>query len=184
MVDYLNYQGIDLAKSLLLFSKEEKIYLNDKLAIDYLKIYGANCFGNGLDKKSYDARIQWINDNENDILNFEDGKLLKQAELKLLFLSFCFEYQKYYNNKKSEKSFYYSDFPIKLDSTCNGFQHIALILGDLKIAKNVNITLPKSFDETPMDFYFYIAAKVKERIELMVSNDKLDVNDNDTNSFY
>jgi DNA-directed RNA polymerase len=28
--EYLNYQGIELAKSLLLFSKEEKVYLDDE----------------------------------------------------------------------------------------------------------------------------------------------------------
>jgi hypothetical protein len=56
--DYLNYQSIELAKSLLSFSKGEKIYKNDKFALNFLKIYGANCFGNGIDKKSYEDRIK------------------------------------------------------------------------------------------------------------------------------
>lgn len=51
VVEYLNYQSIELAKALLLFSNGEKIYLNDDFAIKYLKIYGANCFGNKLEKK-------------------------------------------------------------------------------------------------------------------------------------
>jgi DNA-directed RNA polymerase len=53
MSEYLNYQGIELAKSLLLFSIEEKVYLNDEIAINYLKIYGANCFGNKVEKKIF-----------------------------------------------------------------------------------------------------------------------------------
>ena len=57
MVDYLNYQSIELAKSLLLFSKGEIIYKSDTEAIEYLKIFGANCFGNGIDKKSFNERV-------------------------------------------------------------------------------------------------------------------------------
>jgi DNA-directed RNA polymerase len=48
--EYLTYQGIELAKSLLLFSNSEKVNKTDKDSINYLKIFGANCFGNKLDK--------------------------------------------------------------------------------------------------------------------------------------
>jgi DNA-directed RNA polymerase len=51
-VDYLNYQSVELAKALLLFSKSEKIYKTDEKAINYLKLYGANLYGNGLEKRS------------------------------------------------------------------------------------------------------------------------------------
>jgi len=58
MADYLNYQSIELAKALLIFSKGEKVFKGDRESIDYLKIFGANCFGNGIDKKSYNDRVQ------------------------------------------------------------------------------------------------------------------------------
>ena len=49
ITEYLNYQGIELAKALLIFAKSEKLYKTDELSIKFLKIYGANCFGNNLD---------------------------------------------------------------------------------------------------------------------------------------
>lgn len=51
--EYLNYQGIDLAKGLLLFSRGEIVNLSDQTAINYLKIFGANSFGNKLEKNKY-----------------------------------------------------------------------------------------------------------------------------------
>jgi len=60
VTEYLNYQGIELAKGLLQFSIEEKVYLSDDFAINYLKIFGANCFGNKLEKQSFKDRIAKI----------------------------------------------------------------------------------------------------------------------------
>jgi hypothetical protein len=57
IVEYLNYQNIELAKSLLEFSVGEKVYINDEIAINYLKIFGANCYGNKVEKKSFNDRI-------------------------------------------------------------------------------------------------------------------------------
>jgi hypothetical protein len=59
VVEYLNYQGIELAKSLLEFSVGEKIYINEtnSEAINFLKIFGANCYGNKIEKKSFNDRI-------------------------------------------------------------------------------------------------------------------------------
>jgi len=53
ITEYLNYQGIDLAKSLLEFSSGEKVQLSDESSINYLKIFGTNCFGNTLEKKIF-----------------------------------------------------------------------------------------------------------------------------------
>jgi DNA-directed RNA polymerase len=55
--DFLNYQSTGLAKSLLLFSSPEKVCKSDQISINYLKIYGANCFGNKIDKASFKDRI-------------------------------------------------------------------------------------------------------------------------------
>jgi DNA-directed RNA polymerase, mitochondrial len=70
MAKYLNYQGIDLAKSLLEFSNGSKVSVNDWSAINYLKIFGANSYGHKLDKDSFENRIKFINLNLEDIINF------------------------------------------------------------------------------------------------------------------
>lgn len=137
-VEYLNYQGVELAKALLNFSKGEKVKLNDEFSINYLKIFGANCFG--LSKKSFKERINWIDENIYNITNFNNGELISKAENKLLFISFCFEYQKYIEALNNNDSYFISHLPIQLDATCNGFQHLSLLLKDTTLAKQVNLS--------------------------------------------
>lgn len=57
-VTYLNYQGSELAKALILFTRPCDIYRNNTSAIEYLKAYTANSYGHGLGKKSYRKRIE------------------------------------------------------------------------------------------------------------------------------
>jgi len=136
-VDYLNYQSTELAKALLLFARGNRINKTDNKAIDYLKIYGANCFGNKLEKESFENRIKWVTENELKIVNLE---LLTVAENKLLFLAFCFEYRKYYEFLNKSSKYFISYLPIQLDATCNGFQHLTLLTSDKCLAKYLNLT--------------------------------------------
>ena len=161
IADKLNYQGTELAKALLLFSQGETIKKCDTESIDYLKIFGANCFGNGIDKKSYNDRVEWVNKNEDDILNFRNGKLIKEADSKLLFIAFCFEYINYYNSLSSNESSYTSHFPIQLDATCNGYQHLSLLTGDEPLAHQLNLT-ESDKNTKPKDFYEFVALKIND----------------------
>lgn len=185
-VDYLHYQGIELAKSLLLFSKGEKIYKNDTKSIEFLKIFGDNCFGNGIDKKSFKDRVEWVNENENEILNFYNGNLISKADSKLLFIAFCFEYLNYHNSLFNMDTFYISHFPIQLDATCNGYQHLSLLIGDEDLAGELNL-IEGEDNRVPKDFYKFVALKINDYFLKRISEENkiLDqyknLNDNDPN---
>jgi len=57
VTEYLNYQSTELAKALLLFSKASKIHrINSGSSLLYFKAYGANCYGNKLDKESLEYK--------------------------------------------------------------------------------------------------------------------------------
>ena len=90
---YLNYQSSELAKALLLFANPGIITKRNLNIVKYLEFYGVNCFGK--DKLSDITKIKWIKDNREDILNYNNGKLLAKAKDKLLFLAFCMEYKRY-----------------------------------------------------------------------------------------
>jgi len=161
VTEYLNYQGIELAKGLLEFSLGEKVFLTDQEAIKYLKIFGANCFGNKLEKKSFLDRVAWIDNNTEDIINFDNGILLNKAENKTLFLSFCFEYKKYVEALNNNIPYFVSNLPIQLDASCNGFQHLTLLINEIALAKELNLN-DSSWNDIPKDFYNFIAIKVKK----------------------
>ena len=161
ITEYLNYQGIELAKSLLEFSSGEKVYLSDESSINYLKIYGANCYGNALDKKSFNSRLNWINENIANILDFENGILISQAENKLLFVAFCFEFKKYNRALTEGEEYFITNLPVQFDASCNGFQHLTLMIDEVSLSKELNLTSQK-WSENPSDFYSFVALKVKE----------------------
>lgn len=165
----LTFQGTELSKSLLLFAKGSNVYLNNSLAINYLKIYGANCFGHNLDKKSFLDRIDWVNENEENIINFTNGNLINICDNKLLFIAFCFEYRKYIEAKKNQAAFFVSHLPIQLDASCNGYQHLSLLTKDTNLANLLNLK-SSNWQDIPDDFYSFIALKLLDYFSKELKN--------------
>ena len=166
---YLHYQSSELAKSLLMFSDPGIIKLTTKNSDYFLRIYGTNSFGNGEDKKSFNQRVAWVSKNLDNILNFENGILVKQANKKLLFLAFCIEYRRYVNavnvNAVNEGEVNFkTHLPIQLDATCNGFQHLAMLSNETKLFKELNL-YKSSKEEKPSDFYNYMLHRLTEKVK-------------------
>jgi hypothetical protein len=174
---YFNYQSTELAKSLLLFSKCEKLMKNDSTGINYFKAYGGSCFGNKIDKLSWSDRCEWLDHNEEDIINYTNFNLISKAENKFLFTAYCIEYNKWIKACNNHEIPYFETYlPIQLDASCNGFQHLCLLTYDNDMAKELNLTESKWVD-IPKDFYKYLAIKLIELFKTKLHNKEISEED-------
>lgn len=92
---------------------------------EYLKIDIANNFG--LDKKTWDERIAWFDENEHQL-----ESLLPKAEEPALFYAGYLAWEKAKEGKPS-------GYPISLDATCSGIQILSVLAGDRKAAELCNV---------------------------------------------
>ena len=168
--EFLNYQSTELAKALLLFSKAEKIYKTDNMSINYLKIYGATTFG--LDKKSAKDRLDWVDSNTKNIIDFRNGNLIKKAKNKFLFLAFCLEYNRWLLCLENHDITFFETFlPIQLDGTCNGFQHLSLLSLDSELGLELNLN-ESTCNDKPKDFYSFLVDSLMDYFKTEVENNK------------
>ena len=156
---FISYQGSDLSASLLLLYKGEK--LTEK-GTDYLYIYGANLFNAKINdlpisKKPFRERINWVKDNYEKIINL-DIEFIKKAESKFLFAAFCLTLKNLHDDPN-----YIVKFPVFLDATCSGIQHLATLLLDKELAKKVNLT-PQTNSEDVQDIYSEIMVDINKAI--------------------
>ena len=64
----------------------------------------------GLDKKSFNDRVDWVDKNVDNIINFRNGQLIKQANNKLLFLAFCFEFNRWLQCINNHEVMYFDTY--------------------------------------------------------------------------
>jgi DNA-directed RNA polymerase len=177
----MNYQSNELSKALLIFSKPGIIKKDDMDGITYLKAYGANCYGNKISKSSTEAKLEWVNQNIDNILNYDNGVLLNKSKDKLLFLAFCIEYKRFYDFYTDENLMEFETYlPIQLDATCNGFQHMALLSNEDTLFKELNLVSNKN--DKPNDFYNFLVHKLKDLFDKKILEGEFI--DNKTNGSY
>ena len=156
---YLNPQGPDFAKALLTFSEGKPI---NETGACHLAIHGANCFG--FDKCSLQARVDWVQENQERILSCARDPLsdlwwAKEADSPFQFLAFCLEWAGWCE----EGDGYVSHLPVSADGSCNGLQHFAAMLRSTTTGKEVNL-IP--MDE-PQDIYQKVADRVTAKLKDM-----------------
>lgn len=161
----LSPQGEDLDKGLLTFA--EAIPQTDE-GTWWVKVHAANCWATGsIDKGSFDERVQWVDDNwenitrtANDPLAFkwwvpvydDDGNQIAGAEDPWQFLAACYELC---------RTDGLTQLPVSMDGSCNGLQHYSAIGLDPIGGAAVNLVL----GSRPADIYTLVAAEVRSALE-------------------
>lgn len=95
--------------------------------IDYLKIDIASNYG--LDKKSWQERLDWFNKNENQLESF-----INEADSPALYYAGVKAYRAYQSNPN-----HVNTYPISLDATSSGIQILSVLTGDRLAAMCCNI---------------------------------------------
>lgn len=153
---YLNYQGSEFNKSLVYMAKGEK--LNEK-GYEKMCIYGATLFNeDSMGRKNNNQKLEWTKNNLEKICKI-DFDFIQKAENKWLFLAFCLIMKKYREDKNC-----IVNFPIYIDATCSGIQHVGAMIEDLDLAKSVNLIFDKKNDEV-QDIYTSLLEPINKEIK-------------------
>ena len=173
----INVQGDDLCKALLEFAKPTPLQNEDDVYWFFVAgathaAYKAPGQTRGLDKQSFDARVDWIKANHDNILESAENPLpttgkawwlqVSEDEHPLEFLAFCFEYHRMVAYKAANGSLigWECRMAVPFDGSCSGLQHFSALLRDKKGGKAVNLT---NVDEM-QDVYMEVAMIVVEKL--------------------
>ena len=154
MVGTLNPQGNDASKALLQFSEGKPL---GEYGGYWLAVHIANLFG--VDKVSLDDRVEWVQENQQLILDsalnpLNGERFWVTADKPFCALAACFEWAGF----QLEGDEYVSHLPIALDGSCSGLQHFSAMRLDSKGGSAVNL-VPS---DEPADIYSRVADRVEE----------------------
>lgn len=177
---FLNFQGSDLARGIMLFAKGQKLnhsgqwwlavhtassfnksYTIDKIPSwlegdykSYLQSEGLESIS--VDKMTLEDRVRWTNNNMDLIIECaRRDRICMSAEKPISFLACCYEWEAI--NKDPD---HICRIPLPIDGSNNGWQHLGAISKDTNTGKLVGL-IPV---EIQNDFYVQTA---KELIKLM-----------------
>lgn len=159
---FLHEQSSDNAKGLLLLDEPVKL---GKEGSYWLAVHTANVWGN--DKVSLDDRVQWVDDNMDDILLYASDPMKyigwMDAEKPFCFLACCYEWSMLsnWNGDGYAIEDFPSCLPVYIDGSNNGVQHLVAMSKDEGIAPLVNL-VPQ---ELPGDVYMFIAEHTMENVQ-------------------
>lgn len=161
---FLNFQGNDLSKSLLLFSNGKPIGSIE--ALNKLAIHGANMYGE--DKRTLADRVKWVEENEEAILasardphNHYDFWARVNCSEPYQFLAFCFEWEEFVNSGRDLN--FITHLPCFSDCTNSGLQIFSGMLRDEVGGQATNLTN----EDKPQDVYAEVANKTLKHLKEM-----------------
>ncbi|KAK9750321.1 hypothetical protein RND81_02G187500 [Saponaria officinalis] len=158
MHPHLNHLGSDLCRGILEFAEGRSLQTS---GLRWLKIHLANLYGGGVDKLSYEGRIEFTENHLDDIFDsadrpLEGGRWWLLAEDPFQCLAACMNLTEALRSSSPED--YVSYMPVHQDGSCNGLQHYAALGRDKLGAKAVNLVAGNK----PADVYSNIAKRVLE----------------------
>jgi DNA-directed RNA polymerase len=135
----------------------------------WLTIHLANCYWKKK-KVSFKKRLAWVQENEEEILDFAANPLRMhrfwtEADQPWLFLAACLEWARY----KEEGPGMISHLPISMDGSCNGYQHLSAMGLDPIGGRATNL-MP--FDD-PEDIYQWVSDLVCGRMREASDNSEI-----------
>lgn len=158
----LSPQGDDVSKAMLRFSRGVPLGADGAY---WLAIHGANSFG--VDKVSFEDRIEWVESNLDMILSsaaqpLEDTRWM-EADSPFLFLAFCLEYAKLQSwvDMGNDQETFLSYLPVGFDGACNGLQNFSAMLRDPVGGKATGL-IP---GDKPADIYSQVASVTQKLID-------------------
>jgi DNA-directed RNA polymerase len=169
MPSEISPQGDDLAKALLRFADRKPL---GETGAFWLAVHVANTYG--VDKVTFEERVQWVQDNEEMILTVGMGPadtapLWTQADSPWQFMAACLEWTGYVLSGRSES--FESGLPIGMDGSCSGLQHFSAILRDSVGGTAVNLVNTGKVE----DLYSEVAKRVNARLDSSTCPDELQV---------
>lgn len=153
----LNFVNDDISRGLIQFAERKPFGETGKY---WLKIRLANSFGE--DKRSFDERIEWVNENHLAILDsainpLDGARFWNDADEPFQFLAAANEYR----NVAELGDQAVNQIPINLDATASGLQHLSAWTRDPVAARAVNMTASGQ----RYDIYGEVANELSKLIE-------------------
>jgi DNA-directed RNA polymerase len=161
-IPHFSNQRADHIKAMFQFSDGEAL---GEFGIGWLSVHLANCGDfEKVSKKTFDDRLQWVEDNEFLILSvgrdpYATVDQWKEADSPLMFVAACMEYALWVSGGRSDN--FVSHLAVALDGSNSGLQHYSAALRAGDEAALVSLTP----SEMPADLYQTIADAVKATVE-------------------
>jgi DNA-directed RNA polymerase len=159
-VSHFNQQRADHIKAQMHFAEGRVL---TQSGVYWLAVHLANCGDfNKISKQPFDARVQWVADNEEMIFQIARDpqaavSLWKEADKPFSFVAACMEWYGYRMDPESFKS----HLAVALDGSNSGLQHYSCMM--LSASEGALVNLQPS--DKPADLYQTVADRVKAQAE-------------------